>query len=304
MTQMKTKINLLILATLLLTSTLCSAQINKIDTTPNKHLNATLSQSQGNKEEILSQILGNKEVDFPFLQGNDANLELSSGTKMLTTLDIGLHWVTSGEVGEKRLHLVKNTYKLDYLEKNTYKLTSPGKKWLLIDALLRIKSLDTIKSATYCTIPPRSRFEWYKKGISAWTRILWTEIAVVGYGSVDYFGYNVMKNSAIDLYRVFQGIMLSTINYFLATELGVSSAVSFDIQAITAVPDLVYYMWDAGFKGFGGFSGGNEFSSTTFFNHLNFSPGYYVAGGLNMFRGIDVGVQGGLGLSYGITVNL
>lgn len=131
-------------------------------------------------------------------------------------------------------------------------------------------------------------------------RIIYTELAVVSYGVIDYVLYNSLKKSSVENYRFLQGIIFSGINYFLYKTFGYKSAISFSLQSLFAVPDGVYYGIDGISRGFGGFSYGNEYHSTDNYKHLNFMPTVW---GSKNIRKSDVITNIILGMAIGITIN-
>jgi len=143
-------------------------------------------------------------------------------------------------------------------------------------------------------------FDWKVKNTTTLERILWTEGAVIAYATADYFLYNLTKNSFPDLYKIYQGIMIAGANYILAKKLGLSSAVSFDIQCLFAVPDDVYYLYDGGSRGRWR-SGGNEISAPNL-GHLAFSPWYWIHG--RPFKEKNLHHSTTIGISLGIIINL
>jgi len=69
--------------------------------------------------------------------------------------------------------------------------------------------------------------------------------ATLGYSLIDYYGFNVMATEWHDrsIYRVLQVGIQTAIAYFLYKELGLSSAISFNLIWWTWGTDLTYYGW-------------------------------------------------------------
>lgn len=123
------------------------------------------------------------------------------------------------------------------------------------------------------------------KQTTTFEKILYTELAVISYGVIDYIGYNLLKNKNEGYWRFCQGVLFSTINYLLNKYVSTGSAIGFSIQVFGGVPDGVYYGIDRIGKGFNGFSHGNEFNLQKDLNHLNFMPTVF---GSKHVKGIDL----------------
>jgi len=139
------------------------------------------------------------------------------------------------------------------------------------------------------------------KQTSTFEKILYTELAVVGYGVADYVLYNSFKNSSVENYRFIQGVMFSAINYLLYKYVSPSSSIAFSIQTIGGMPDGVYYGIDRAFNGFNGFSHGNEFNMTKDLNHLNFIPTAFMS---KHVKGVDLITSMILTTAISITIQL
>lgn len=103
-------------------------------------------------------------------------------------------------------------------------------------------------------------------------KILYTELAVLSYGVIDYMAYNMMKGWSVEHYRFIQGVAFSAINYLLYKYVSYKSAIGFSLQVWGGNPDMIYYGIDRVSGGFNGFSYGNEFGINKQLSHLNFMP--------------------------------
>lgn len=74
---------------------------------------------------------------------------------------------------------------------------------------------------------------------------------ILAFGTVDYFGFNLLKNKALRLYRILQGLIQASITYGLYTWTGLGPAVGFNLIWWTGGADAVYYLWAEGSNGFG-----------------------------------------------------
>ena len=148
-----------------------------------------------------------------------------------------------------------------------------------------------------CSVATGQDFSTLNKGVSKSPieKIIWTEVAVIGYGVADYFLYNSIKNT--EQYRFIQGIMFAGINYLLYKYVSVSSSIGFSVQCLFATPDMVYYGMD---KMIGEpISRGNEFAINKSYSHLNFIP---LAWGQEKAKGLDVVASNILGTAFSILI--
>ena len=103
-------------------------------------------------------------------------------------------------------------------------------------------------------------------------KIVIMELAVAGYGLIDYTLYNAWgKKGNMEYYRFTQGIIFTAINYVLA-KIAPETALGFTISVWGGMPDSWYYGADKLFGHKGGFSEGNEFAINKYYSHLNFMP--------------------------------
>jgi hypothetical protein len=128
-------------------------------------------------------------------------------------------------------------------------------------------------------------------------KIIWTEVAVVSYGLIDYAIYNAWGKNHVENYRFIQGVMFAGINYLLYKYVSVSSSIGFSVQCLFATPDMVYYGMD---KMIGEpISRGNEFAINKSYSHLNFIP---LAWGTGKAKGVDIVISNILGTAFSILI--
>ena len=74
-------------------------------------------------------------------------------------------------------------------------------------------------------------------------RLLWLAGASVAYAGFDYIGYNATRNnpSALRAYRVTQVLMQSAISWLLYEQVGLPTAISFNLIWWTFGMDFLYY---------------------------------------------------------------
>lgn len=156
---------------------------------------------------------------------------------------------------------------------------------MLISSISYSQSIDIPK----CKLHNKTTFE----------KILYTEIAVISYGVIDYMAYNVMKDWSVEHYRFIQGVAFAGINYLLNKYVSRNSAIGFSLQVWGGIPDMVYYGIDKASGGFNGFSYGNEFSINGFYPHLNFMP---TVIGQKQVHGVDLIINNILTTAISITI--
>lgn len=139
-----------------------------------------------------------------------------------------------------------------------------------------------------CKLKEKPVIEWHKIGTTSLERNVWTEIAVLGFTGIDILVYpKVHGTKYVDAYRTFQGLLQGTISYILLKELGLSSAIGFNVQLLFSTNDLAYY----GFYP-------SEFNGE--FNHLGLNPIYIMNG--NRINKNDI--KWGVGVSIYISALL
>jgi len=76
-----------------------------------------------------------------------------------------------------------------------------------------------------------------------WQKVLYLTGASLLYSGIDYFGYNATKKNSTTLifYRIFQVAMQGAISWFLYDQLGLPTAIGFNLIWWTFGDDLLYY---------------------------------------------------------------
>ena len=74
---------------------------------------------------------------------------------------------------------------------------------------------------------------------------------IIFFGTVDYFGFNLMKSIAIKPYRLLQALVQASITLGIYVWTGWAPALGFNLIWWTGGADAVYYLWAEASDGFG-----------------------------------------------------
>jgi len=72
-------------------------------------------------------------------------------------------------------------------------------------------------------------------------KLLWLTGSCIAFSLFDYAGYNATKGSIV--YRISQAVVQVGLTYLLYKQLGISSAIAFNVIWWTWGLDLLYYQW-------------------------------------------------------------
>lgn len=135
-------------------------------------------------------------------------------------------------------------------------------KYIII--ILLFASVSFAQEIPKCKLKEKPVIEWHKRTDTE--RIIWTEIAVIGLTLSDVVLYKAVEGTKYkDGYRMLQGALQLGISYILLKELGLSSAIGFNVQLLFSANDLGYYAFYP-----------SEFQGE--FNHLGLNPIYIMNG--------------------------
>lgn len=108
---------------------------------------------------------------------------------------------------------------------------------------------------------------------SQWEKILYLTGASVLYAGIDYTGYNLTRNNnaALTVYRIFQVAVQGAITYFLYKEIGLPTAIAFNVIWWTFGDDILYYGYSELVNPGGRWESRGSFSANVMGNHATWA---------------------------------
>lgn len=123
------------------------------------------------------------------------------------------------------------------------------------------------------------------ENIFLWKKLVYLTGASVVYAGVDYLGYNLTNRNptALKVYRVFQVLMQAGISWFLYEQLGLPTAIGFNLIWWTFGDDILYYGYANVLNPGGKWESRGAFTHSVMGNHCTWA--YWTP--LGLLRGMD-----------------
>ncbi len=142
-------------------------------------------------------------------------------------------------------------------------------------------------------------------------KVLYLTGASLLFAGVDYVGYNLTKknSTALTIYRIFQIAMQASITWFLYKELGLPTAIGFNIMWWTFCDDFLYFGYAELFNPGGSWESRGNLEKNVFGNHATWA--YWTPVGISRGMKRDQPIAGNtllaqalIGAAIGVTITI